>query len=95
GLGARDDLALAVVRGGGAAEADGRQVLLVEAHARRVGLADPDLAAAVRAAVGGPVAAVIVVPVLPTDVRHNSKVDRARLGRWAAGILTGGRVSAP
>ncbi|MWJ36243.1 alpha/beta fold hydrolase [Clavibacter michiganensis] len=72
-------------------------VLVVETvpAARRVGLADPDLAAAVRAAVGGPVAAVIVVPVLPTDVRHNSKVDRARLGRWAAGILTGGRVSAP
>ena len=72
-------------------------VLVVESEqaARRVGLADPDLAAAVRAAVGIPVAAVIVVPVLPTDVRHNSKVDRARLGRWAAGILTGGHVSAP
>lgn len=72
-------------------------VLVVESApaARRVGLADPDLAAAVRAAVGIPVAAVIVVPVLPTDVRHNSKVDRARLGRWAAGILAGGRVSAP
>jgi acyl-CoA synthetase (AMP-forming)/AMP-acid ligase II/pimeloyl-ACP methyl ester carboxylesterase len=72
-------------------------VLVIETvpGARRVGLADPDLAAAVRAAVGVPVAAVIVVPVLPTDVRHNSKVDRARLGRWAAGILSGGRVSAP
>jgi acyl-CoA synthetase (AMP-forming)/AMP-acid ligase II/pimeloyl-ACP methyl ester carboxylesterase len=72
-------------------------VLVVETvpAARRVGLADPDLAAAVRAAVGVPVAAVIVVPVLPTDVRHNSKVDRVRLGRWAAGILAGGRVSAP
>nr|WP_228512518.1 alpha/beta fold hydrolase [Clavibacter sp. VKM Ac-2872] len=72
-------------------------VLVVETTpaARRVGLADPGLAAAVRAAVGVPVAAVIVVPVLPTDVRHNSKVDRAGLGRWAAGILAGGRVSAP
>jgi len=72
-------------------------VLVVETvpAARRVGLADPGLASAVRAAVGVPVAAVIVVPVLPTDVRHNSKVDRARLGRWAAGILAGGRVSAP
>ncbi|WP_328706956.1 alpha/beta fold hydrolase [Clavibacter zhangzhiyongii] len=72
-------------------------VLVVETTpaARRVGLAAPDLAAAVRAAVGVPVAAVIVVPVLPTDVRHNSKVDRARLGRWAAGILSGGRMTAP
>jgi len=72
-------------------------VLVVERvpAARRVGLADADLAAAVRSAVGRDVAAVIVVPVLPTDVRHNSKIDRARLGRWAAGILSGGRVSAP
>jgi acyl-CoA synthetase (AMP-forming)/AMP-acid ligase II len=72
-------------------------VLVVESvpAARRVGLAEPALAAAVRAAVGLPVAAVIVVPVLPTDVRHNSKIDRARLARWAAGILSGGRVSAP
>lgn len=72
-------------------------VLVIETvpAARRVGLAAPDLADAVRAAVGDPVAAVIVVPVLPTDVRHNSKVDRAGLGCWAAGILTGGRVTAP
>ncbi|QGV70033.1 alpha/beta fold hydrolase [Clavibacter nebraskensis] len=72
-------------------------VLVVETvpAARRVGLAGADLAGVVRAAVGDPVAAVIVVPVLPTDVRHNSKVDRARLGRWAAGILAGGRVTAP
>ncbi|AWG01967.1 alpha/beta fold hydrolase [Clavibacter michiganensis] len=72
-------------------------VLVVETvpAVRRVGLAEADLAAAARAAVGVPVAAVIVVPVLPTDVRHNSKVDRARLGRWAAGILAGGRVTAP
>ncbi|MDQ0745594.1 acyl-CoA synthetase (AMP-forming)/AMP-acid ligase II/pimeloyl-ACP methyl ester carboxylesterase [Clavibacter sp. B3I6] len=72
-------------------------VLVVETvpAARRVGLAEEALAAAVRAAVDLPVAAVLVVPVLPTDVRHNSKIDRARLGRWAAGILSGGRVSAP
>ncbi|WP_445442293.1 alpha/beta fold hydrolase [Clavibacter sp. km1a] len=72
-------------------------VLVVETvpAARRVGLAEAGLAAAVRQAVDLPVAAVLVVPVLPTDVRHNSKIDRARLGRWAAGILAGGRVSAP
>ena len=60
-----------------------------------VGLGSATGPAAVRSAVGRDVAAVIVVPVLPTDVRHNSKIDRARLGRWAAGILSGGRVSAP
>ncbi|WP_258371116.1 alpha/beta fold hydrolase [Curtobacterium sp. MCBD17_021] len=63
--------------------------------ARRAGLADPSLADAVRAAVDLPVAAVLVVPVLPTDVRHNSKVDRARLARWAASVLAGGRMTRP
>jgi acyl-CoA synthetase (AMP-forming)/AMP-acid ligase II/pimeloyl-ACP methyl ester carboxylesterase len=63
--------------------------------ARRPGLADPALADAVRAVAGVPVAAVLVVPVLPTDIRHNSKVDRARLSRWAATVLSGGRMSCP
>jgi len=58
--------------------------------ARRVHRASKPLAAAVRAAVGSPVAAVLVVPVLPTDIRHNSKIDRSRLSRWATGILSGG-----
>ncbi|TFC96205.1 MULTISPECIES: alpha/beta fold hydrolase [Cryobacterium] len=65
------------------------------APARRVALADPELAAAVRAAVGLPLAAVLVVPHLPTDIRHNSKIDRTRLGRWAAGILSGARMIRP
>lgn len=63
--------------------------------ARRVGLAAPGLAAAVRAAAGTPVAAVLVVPRLPTDIRHNSKIDRSRLARWAAGILSGQRMARP
>jgi hypothetical protein len=36
---------------------------------------------------------VLSVPHLPVDIRHNSKIDRARLGRWAAKVLEGG--SAP
>lgn len=63
--------------------------------ARRVGLASAALAADVRAAVAVPVAAVIVVPHLPTDIRHNSKIDRSLLSRWAAGILAGGRMVRP
>jgi acyl-CoA synthetase (AMP-forming)/AMP-acid ligase II len=63
--------------------------------ARKPGLASSDLAAAVRAAAGVPVAAVLVVPVLPTDIRHNSKVDRTRLARWAASVLSGGRMVRP
>ncbi|SOC88031.1 Acyl-CoA synthetase (AMP-forming)/AMP-acid ligase II [Curtobacterium sp. 314Chir4.1] len=62
---------------------------------RRPALADPDVAAAVRSAAGIPLAAVLVVPVLPTDIRHNSKVDRARLSRWADSVLSGGRMARP
>jgi acyl-CoA synthetase (AMP-forming)/AMP-acid ligase II/pimeloyl-ACP methyl ester carboxylesterase len=63
--------------------------------ARRPALADPSLADAVRAAAGVPVAAVLVVPELPTDIRHNSKVDRARLARWASSVSAGGRMTRP
>ncbi|PZE83369.1 hydrolase [Curtobacterium sp. MCBD17_032] len=62
---------------------------------RRPALADRSLADAVRTAAGVPVAAVLVVPELPTDIRHNSKVDRARLARWASTVLAGGRVTRP
>ncbi|MBT1624518.1 alpha/beta fold hydrolase [Curtobacterium flaccumfaciens pv. oortii] len=64
-------------------------------RARRPALAPPALAASVRAAAGVPLAAVLTVPVLPTDIRHNSKVDRARLSRWATVVLSGGRMVRP
>ncbi|WP_423924340.1 alpha/beta fold hydrolase [Frigoribacterium sp. 2-23] len=63
--------------------------------ARRVGLAPATLAARVREAAGVPVAAVLVVPELPTDVRHNSKIDRSALSRWATGVLSGERMTRP
>jgi olefin beta-lactone synthetase len=55
-------------------------------------LADPALAARVRSALAGRglrVAAVLVVQSLPTDLRHNSKIDRTRLAAWAADVLAG------
>jgi acyl-coenzyme A synthetase/AMP-(fatty) acid ligase len=55
-------------------------------------LADAALTADVRAAAGLPVAAVLVVDALPVDIRHASKVDRARVGRWARRVLSGGRA---
>lgn len=62
-------------------------------------LATPGLTRLVRCAVaarcGVHVAAVLRVPRLPTDVRHNAKIDRARIGRWAARSLAGGRMGAP
>ncbi len=62
------------------------------------GLAEPALAAAVRATAAGitrDVSAVLTVPALPVDIRHNSKIDRTRLARWAAGVLSGGRAGRP
>lgn len=63
--------------------------------ARRVSLARAGLAAAVRASVSQPIAAVLVVPHLPTDIRHNSKINRTRLAGWAERILAGGRMVRP
>jgi hypothetical protein len=52
------------------------------------------MAAAVRAAVDADVdvAAVLEVPGLPFDRRHNSKIDRRAVARWAERALRGGRV---
>jgi acyl-coenzyme A synthetase/AMP-(fatty) acid ligase/pimeloyl-ACP methyl ester carboxylesterase len=56
-------------------------------------LADEDLADKVRARVGAPdVAAVMTAPSLPVDKRHNSKIDRSRIARWAERALAGGRM---
>ena len=41
------------------------------------------------------VAAVLVVPALPTDIRHNSKIDRTRVAAWAERVLAGGRMRRP
>ena len=37
------------------------------------------------------VAAVLVVRSLPVDIRHNSKIDRSRVARWADRVLSGHR----
>lgn len=67
--------------------------------APRPGPADPLLSGAVRAAVreatGLDLAAVLVVPEHPTDIRHNSKIDRALLAGWAEHALAGGRIRNP
>jgi acyl-CoA synthetase (AMP-forming)/AMP-acid ligase II/pimeloyl-ACP methyl ester carboxylesterase len=52
--------------------------------------ASPELTAAVRAATASPVAAVLVVGRLPFDRRHNSKIDRGAVARWATRALEGG-----
>jgi acyl-coenzyme A synthetase/AMP-(fatty) acid ligase/pimeloyl-ACP methyl ester carboxylesterase len=72
-----------------------QQVVVVAAPndpPRRPGLASDDLSDAVRAVVDVEVAAVLIVPALPVDKRHNSKIDRTRVARWAEQVLAGGRI---
>lgn len=73
----------------------GTQQLVVIAEGEPAGLVAGPLATAVRGAVHVPVAAVLGVRRLPTDIRHNSKIDRPRLARWATAVLEGGRVPRP
>jgi acyl-CoA synthetase (AMP-forming)/AMP-acid ligase II len=68
-------------------------VVVVECESQARLVAEPVLAAEVRAALAPTrVAAVLVVPALPTDVRHNSKVDRTRVAAWAERVLAGERA---
>ncbi|WP_181275061.1 alpha/beta fold hydrolase [Brevibacterium oceani] len=71
-------------------------VLDAEGTALSPGVAPLDLTARLReqiAGVGGhDLAAVLVAPEFPTDIRHNSKIDRSRLAAWADRVLAGGPV---
>jgi olefin beta-lactone synthetase len=74
-----------------------QQVVVVvapRARPRRPDLAPGPLAEQVRALAGVDVAAVLIVPALPVDKRHNSKIDRTRVGKWASAVLAGGRMRA-
>ncbi|WP_400158835.1 alpha/beta fold hydrolase [Arthrobacter sp. BPSS-3] len=65
---------------------------------RKAEPAEPGLAGRVRAAArqaGVEVSAVLAVPAQPTDIRHNAKIDRTRLARWAGSVLAGGRPGTP
>lgn len=50
---------------------------------------------AVRAATGTEVSAVFTTRSLPTDIRHNSKIDRTALSAWADRALQGQRAGRP
>jgi acyl-CoA synthetase (AMP-forming)/AMP-acid ligase II len=67
-------------------------VIVVEDPAAGDGLAAEATVADVRAAVGHPVAAVLTVASLPVDIRHNAKIDRVAVARWAAAMLSGDAV---
>jgi acyl-coenzyme A synthetase/AMP-(fatty) acid ligase/pimeloyl-ACP methyl ester carboxylesterase len=64
-------------------------VLVLQAPRLHPGVASLALTDEVRAATAAEVAAVLVVRSLPVDVRHNSKIDRSRVSRWATQVLSG------
>jgi acyl-coenzyme A synthetase/AMP-(fatty) acid ligase/pimeloyl-ACP methyl ester carboxylesterase len=66
-------------------------VVVVVGPRQRGALASLELTDAVRAACAVPVAAVLVRDALPVDIRHQSKIDRQAVSRWAAGVLAGAR----
>ncbi len=73
-------------------------VMVVELGASNDGIAPAPLRDAIREVVrptGVEVAAVLTVRALPVDIRHNSKIDRLRVGRWAQRVLDGGRIGSP
>jgi len=85
-------LAAAVVGVGPAGTQAVVAVVVPQSPPRRGSLADLTLTDAVRAAAGVPVAAVLLAPRLPVDIRHNAKVDRARVAAWADAVLAGRRA---
>ena len=68
-------------------------VAVPSAGTTRPGLADEALSDIVRAQASEiDIAAVLVAPRLPVDKRHNSKINRTRIARWADRVLAGGRI---
>ncbi len=94
-LEALDGVRLAAVVGVGPAGTQAVVAVLETGTTRRPHLADAPLAAAARTAARGrgvDLAAVVAVPALPVDVRHNAKIDRARIAAWSGRFLSGGRA---
>jgi len=80
---------------GGGPDGAAAAVLVIEAtdRALKQGQAPLALSRAVRERVkedtGIELAAVLVVREHPTDIRHNSKIDRTALSTWAQKVLAG------
>jgi acyl-coenzyme A synthetase/AMP-(fatty) acid ligase/pimeloyl-ACP methyl ester carboxylesterase len=89
-------VAAAAVVGVGPA-GDQRPVAVVERDdpSRGSRLADLTLTDRAREVTGLGLVAVLEVPALPVDRRHNSKIDRTRVAAWAERALAGGRLGRP
>jgi acyl-coenzyme A synthetase/AMP-(fatty) acid ligase len=66
-----------------------QQVVLILEQPGSTHLVDAAETAAFRLACEYPFAAVMRMEKLPVDIRHNSKIDRLALARWATSILGG------
>jgi len=88
---ARPEVSSAAAVGVGPAGTQAVVAVVVPASESPGPLASPALAAAVREAAPVRLAAVFTVRRLPTDIRHNSKIDRAAVARWAGRVLAGRR----
>jgi acyl-CoA synthetase (AMP-forming)/AMP-acid ligase II len=70
-------------------------VVVIEDREGDDGLASDDIARRVRATVEVPVAAVLRLRHIPVDIRHNAKIDRSAVSRWAGELLAGRRARRP
>ena len=70
-------------------------MVVLEDPASEPGLASTVTTDEVRRLVNRRVAAVLTLPHLPVDIRHNAKIDRAAVAAWAAAVLAGRRARPP
>ncbi len=70
-------------------------VVVLEDQASDPGLASTSSTDEVRRLIERPVAAVLTLPHLPVDIRHNAKIDRTAVAVWAAAVLAGRRARPP
>ena len=66
-----------------------QQVILILEQPGESNLISAEETSAFRRVCGYPFAAVMRMDTLPVDIRHNSKIDRLALARWATSILGG------
>lgn len=85
-----DDVVSAACVGVGPAGDQQVVVVVTGPNARQV-VAPTGLTVRIRSLAGVGIAAVLVRDELPVDIRHNAKIDRSRLGEWAARVLAGTR----
>ena len=73
----------------------GCQQLVVVLEGDSNGLATVEITRRVRDLVSTDVAAVLTLKTIPVDIRHNAKVDRSAVAKWAGDVLAGRHAQVP